>query len=383
MSKVTRKTTLQADLAELSETPAPRDGTPRLDTADPEIRAAIERRLAELDPEDTGSILSFGSTAQAELQKISQSMLADVKNKEVGPAGDSLREMVGALRGFSTAELDMRRKRTFFERMLGRAAPLSRFMAKYEDVQAQIDDITSRLHNHEHQLLKDIKALDQLYDKTLDFYDELGLYIAAGTEALRRLDEHAIPEAEAAATDGAGDDMIDSQHLRDLRAARDDLDRRVHDLKLTRQVTMQSLPSIRLVQENDKSLVAKIGSTLVNTVPLWETQLAQAVTIHRSERAADAVREAGDLTNDLLRANAENLRDANAKVRTQMERGVFDIEAVQAANDALIATIEESLQIADDGKRARADAESDLQRMENDLRDALAGAKSRAVKGSV
>ena len=377
MSDVTRKSALQADLAD------PRPNAPRLDTAAPETRAAIEQRMAELDPTDTGSILAFGSAAQDELQKISQSMLADVKNKEVGPAGESLREMVGALRGFSTAELDTRRSRTFFEKMLGRAAPLSRFLAKYEDVQAQIDDITGRLQAHEHQLLKDIKALDLLYEKTLNFYDELGLYIAAGEEALRRLDERDIPQAEAAATDGQGDDMIDSQRLRDLRAARDDLDRRVHDLKLTRQVTMQSLPSIRLVQENDKSLVAKIGSTLVNTVPLWETQLAQAVTIHRSERAADAVREAGDLTNDLLRANAENLRDANAKVRTQMERGVFDIEAVQAANDTLIATIEESLQIADEGKQARAEAESDLQRMETELRDALAGAKSHAVKGSV
>lgn len=381
MSDVKRKDALQAQLAELDETPTP-EAAP-LDAADPETRAAIERRLAELDPSDTGSILSFGSAAQAELQKISQSMLADVKNKDVGPAGDSLREMIGALRGFSAAELDTRRKRTFFEKMLGRAAPLSRFMAKYEDVQAQIDDITSRLHGHEHQLLKDIKALDQLYDKTLDFYHELALYIAAGAEALRRLDEHEIPAAEAAAQDGEGDDMIDSQRLRDLRAARDDLERRVHDLRLTRQVTMQSLPSIRLVQENDKALVAKIGSTLVNTVPLWETQLAQAVTIHRSERAADAVREAGDLTNDLLRANAENLQDANAKVRAQMERGVFDIEAVQAANDTLISTIEDSLRIADDGKQARAEAEGDLERMETDLRNALAGAKSRAVKGAV
>ncbi|WP_375261059.1 toxic anion resistance protein [Palleronia sp.] len=383
MAEVTKKAALEADLAELGKRPAPRPETPRLDTSDPEIRAAIEKRLAEIDTTDSGSILSFGSAAQEELQRISQSMLADVKNKDVGPAGDSLREMIGALRGFSTAELDMRRKRTFFEKMLGRAAPLSRFMAKYEDVQAQIDDITGRLHAHEHQLLKDIKALDQLYDKTLAFYDELALYIAAGTEALRRLDERDIPEAEAAATYGQGDDMIDSQRLRDLRANRDDLERRVHDLKLTRQVTMQSLPSIRLVQENDKSLVAKIGSTLVNTVPLWETQLAQAVTIHRSERAADAVREASDLTNDLLRANAENLRDANAKVRTQMERGVFDIEAVQAANDALIATIEESLQIADEGRRARSDAEDQLEQMETDLRDALAGARSHSLKRSV
>ena len=169
--------------------------------------------------------------------------------------------------------------------------------------------------------------------------------------------------------------------MRDLRAARDDLERRVHDLKLTRQVTMQSLPSIRLVQENDKCLVTKINSTLVNTVPLWETQLAQAVTIQRSREAAEAVRAANDLTNELLTANAENLQEANRVVRTEMERGVFDIEAVKKANDTLIATIKESLQIADEGKAKRAAAEAELTKMEHDLRDTLASAKARDRRG--
>jgi len=173
-----------------------------------------------------------------------------------------------------------------------------------------------------------------------------------------------------------------AQELRDLRAARDDLDRRVHDLKLTRQVTMQSLPSIRLVQENDKSLVTKINSTLVNTVPLWETQLAQAVTIQRSTEAAEAVRGANDLTNELLTANAKNLRDSNKAIREEIERGVFDIEAVKKANADLIGTIQESLQIADEGKARRAKAEEDLQKMEAELRDTLASAKARDTGGS-
>ena len=172
---------------------------------------------------------------------------------------------------------------------------------------------------------------------------------------------------------------MQAQELRDLRAARDDLERRVHDLKLTRQVTMQSLPSIRLVQENDKSLVTKINSTLVNTVPLWETQLAQAVTIQRSSEAAAAVRDANDLTNELLQANAENLRQANKTIREEMERGVFDIEAVKSANANLIATINESLEIADEGKRKRAEAETELQKMEAELKETLAAAKARGT----
>jgi uncharacterized protein YaaN involved in tellurite resistance len=330
---------------------------------------------------NTGSIVAFGSSAQAELQQISQFMLQDVRNKDVGPAGDSLRQIVSTIRGFSVTELDVRRKQSWWEWLIGKAAPMARFAARYEDVQGQIDRITENLLSHEHKLMKDIKSLDVLYEKTLNFYDELGLYIAAGERRLELIDTTDIPAKEAevqAAPEDQG--VMRAQELRDLRSARDDLERRVHDLKLTRQVTMQSLPSIRLVQENDKSLVTKINSTLVNTVPLWETQLAQAVTIQRSAEAAQAVREANDLTNELLTANAKNLRDANKVIRTEMERGVFDIEAVKAANAELIATIEESLQIADEGKARRAQAEADLVRLEGDLKDALASARARGGK---
>jgi uncharacterized protein YaaN involved in tellurite resistance len=349
-----------------------------LDQADATASAEITRRMGEIDMGDTQSIVSFGSAAQAELQEISQSMLQGVRNKDVGPAGDSLRGIVTTIRGFSVSELDMRRERSWWEKLLGRAAPIAKFTARFEEVQGQIDKITDDLLSHEHTLLKDIKSLDMLYEKTLAFYDELALYIAAGEAKLKELDEKDIPAKEAEVQAAPENDQVmTAQELRDLRAARDDLERRVHDLKLTRQVTMQSLPSIRLVQENDKSLVTKINSTLVNTVPLWETQLAQAVTIQRSAEAATAVRDANDLTNELLTANAANLRESNKMIRQEMERGVFDIEAVKKANADLIGTIQESLQIADEGKAKRARAEEDLKKMEADLRDTLASAKAR------
>lgn len=355
------------DVVPLAEAPAP-------------LADEIRRRAAELDMTDTGSIVNFGSAAQAELQKISQAMLQDVRNKDVGPAGDSLREIVTTIRGFSVSELDVRRKLSWWERLLGRTAPFANFLARFEQVQAQIDRITGNLLAHEHKLLKDIKSLDVLYEKTLNFYDELALYISAGEAKLAELDATDIPAKEAAIAAAPEDrKVMAAQELRDLRSARDDLERRVHDLKLTRQVTMQSLPSIRLVQENDKSLVTKINSTLVNTVPLWETQLAQAVTIQRSSEAASAVREANDLTNELLTANAKNLRQANEIVRTEMERGVFDIEAVKTANAELIGSIEDSLRIADEGKRKRAAAEAELQKMEAELRDTLAAARARTT----
>jgi uncharacterized protein YaaN involved in tellurite resistance len=349
-----------------------------LETADTQTSKAIRIRMDELDMASTGSIINFGSAAQAELQTISQAMLQDVRNKDVGPAGDSLRDIVTTIRGFSVSELDVRRKPTFWERLLGRAAPFAKFTARFETVQGQIDKITDNLLAHEHTLLKDIKSLDLLYDKTMKFYDELALYIAAGQAKLTDLDANEIPAMQAAvAAAPEADQVMKAQELRDLRAARDDLERRVHDLTLTRQVTMQSLPSIRLVQENDKSLVSKINSTLVNTVPLWETQLAQAVTMQRSAEAADAVRDANDLTNELLTANAANLRDSNKMIRNEMERGIFDIEAVKQANAELISTIQESLQIADEGKAKRAAAAQDLKKMEADLRDTLTAAKAR------
>lgn len=379
------RTRAEATLSEVQAVTAALLPEPRADmaaaiAADPAAQAEIDRRKAEIDLTSSQSIIRFGSAAQAELQAISQDMLAGVRNKDIGPAGDSLREIVTSIRGFSVDELDPNRKRSIWERITGAAEPVAAFMARYEEVQGQIDRITGDLLRHEHTLLKDIKSLDLLYGKTLAFYDELALYIAAGEARLAEIDATEIPAGEAAVqAAGADKGVMAAQELRDLRSARDDLERRVHDLKLTRQVTMQSLPSIRLVQENDKSLVTKINSTLVNTVPLWETQLAQAVTIHRSRDAARVVREANDLTNELLTRNAENLRQANKKIRSEMERGVFDIEAIEKANGDLIGTIQESLEIADAGKARRAAAEQSLVKMEGELKAALAAASARAT----
>lgn len=342
----------------------------------PEVIANVTR---DLDITDSTSIIHFGSQAQVELTTISQEILAGVKNKEAGPAGDSLRNMVTTIRGFTIEQGDLREKTSWWEKLLGRAAPIATFMARYENIQSQIDTISDNLLQHEHTLMKDVKFLDVLYEKALEFYRNLGVYIAAGEAIIQRMDEVDIPRAQSSFEAAAEtDSMMFAQELRDIRASRDAMERRVHDLKLTRQVTMQALPSMRMVQENDKSLIVKINSTLTNTIPLWETQLAQAITIQRSSDAAAAVRNANDLTNELLTSNANNLRDANRTIRQEMERGIFDIEAVKSANSDLIATIEDSLQIADEGKRARASAENEIARMEENLKATLAQASSQA-----
>ncbi len=337
--------------------------------------ARVEALLAELDLNDSHSVLFFGSRAQVQLTTVSDSMLERVRVKEIGPAGEALNDMVLTLRGFDLSGLDPNRRAGWFGRLLGKGRDAAKVLQRYESVRDQIEEITERLERHKTALLIDIESLDRLYAANLDYFRTLEDYIAAGERKLQELDGQLIP-AQAAGVDDGGDTLA-AQRLRDLRAVRDDLERRVHDLRLTRQVTMQSLPSIRLVQENDKALVGKIGSTLVNTVPLWRQQLAQALTIQRARDAAEAVAAASDLTNDLLRANADNLRQANAETRRQIERGVFDIDAVSAANRTLIATIEDSLQIADEGRAARAKASAELNALEQQLRQSLAAASAR------
>ena len=341
--------------------------------------AKVSALLAEIDLNDSHSVLFFGSRAQEQLTAVSDGMLARVRVKEVGPAGEALNDMVLTLRGFDLSDLDPNRKAGWFGRLLGKGRDAAKLLQRYEHVRDQIEDISARLERHKTDLMVDVESLDRLYASNLDYFHILELYIAAGEEKLRELGEQIIPQ-QAGAVDES-DDTLAAQHLRDLRAVRDDLERRVHDLRLTRQVSMQSLPSIRLVQENDKALIGKINSTLVNTVPLWRQQLAQALTIHRSREAAEAVAAASDLTNDLLRANADNLRQANAETRRQIERGVFDIEAVSEANKTLIATIEDSLRIADQGRAARAEANAELNSLEQQLRDSLAAASAREQAG--
>jgi uncharacterized protein YaaN involved in tellurite resistance len=335
-------------------------------------QAKLGQLMAEINIADTKSILFFGSKAQEQLTIISDKMLDGVKNKDAGPVGNDLNAMVATIRGFDIDELDPNQKPGFFSRLLGKAKPVVKFLQQYEQVRKQIDGITDKLEIHKTTLLTDITSLDRLYAANLDYFHTLETYIAAGEETLKQLDEITIPEKVKQAESSA--EMIITQELRDLRSARDDLERRVHDLRLTRQVAMQSLPSIRLVQENDKGLVNKINSTIVNTIPLWRQQLATAVTIYRSAQASDTIKAATDLTNQLLQSNAETLKQANAEARKQIERGVFDIETIKKANQLLIETIQESLQIADQGKKARSEALVQLQECEMELRKTLASA---------
>jgi len=340
----------------------------------PEHRVAIENLSQQIDLSDPGSILRFGQEAQTRAQAAADAMLGSARNQETGEAGRTLSSLLTTLRGFDVTKLDERPG--FLARIFTKTgAEVTGIIQRYETVKGQIETIGDKLDTHRTRLLEDVERLERLYVATLDWFHALGTHIAAGEAVLRRTDTETVPALEKAVAERPGDDLA-PQRLRDLRGARDELERRVHDLRLTRQVAMQALPSIRLIQENDKALSSKIHSVLANTVPLWRQQLAQALAIHRMREAGQTVKQATDLTNRLLTANAETLRRGNQEARAELERGVFDIEAVQKANAALVATIEDSLRIADEARGQRARAAEELEKLENDIRRVLMQAKS-------
>ena len=337
-------------------------------------QAEITRLAGAIDLAEPSSILRFGAATQARAQEAADAMLEGAKSHEAGEAGASLQTMLGQLRGFDVTKLA--EKPGIFGRLLGGAkAQVGTIVMRYETVRGQIQTIGDKLDRHRTVLLEDVERLDRLYDATLEWFHALADHIAAGDLVLARTDAQTIPALVAAAENEH--DPLAPQKLRDARATRDDLERRVHDLRLTRQVAMQALPSIRLIQENDKALAAKIHSVMANTVPLWRQQLAQALAIHRMREAGAAVKSATDLTNQLLTANAETLRAGNLEARRELERGVFDMDAVKKANAALIGTIEDSLRIADEGRAGRAAAVAELAQCEAEIRRALTSARSR------
>lgn len=358
---VAARNATEASLRAAMEAPLPADRDP-----------AIERLATQIDIADPGSILRFGAEAQSRATAAADAMLEGARNREAGEAGQTLSSLLGTLRGFDMSGLAA--KRTFFARIFNRAgAEATRVLQRYETIKGQVEEVGDRLDTHRTRLLEDVEKLERLYGATLEWFHALGDHVAAGDTVLKRVDSEAVPALTREVENG---DSVAAQRLRDLRSARDELERRVHDLRLTRQVAMQALPSIRLIQENDKALASKIQSVIANTVPLWRQQLAQALAIQNMREAGRTLKQATDLTNELLTANAERLREGNLEARTQLERGVFDIEAVKKANASLVATIEDSLRIAQTAQAERASATKELEKAENEIRRVLIAAKS-------
>lgn len=334
------------------------------------------RELAsKINLKDSQSIITFGVEAQKNTTAISEQMLQGVRTKDTGPVGDQLNSMVREMKGLDFGELATGKKPGFFRKLLGGASVLQKFLDKYKTVESQLIASANVLEGHRVQMLKDIVALDKQYDATLGLLDALDEQIAAIDYLLNEVNTKEIPALQAKANETQ--DMNDTQAVRDMTEARDSLERKRSDLLLTRNVTIQALPSIRIVQANDKGLAEKIQTQLLTAVPLWKRTMAVSIAAWRAEEAGKATKAATDFTNDLLVQSAKQLNTSNRIARTEIERGIFDVEAAVQANDLLMQTINDSIDLAEQGKAKRAAAETALQGAEQKLKETLLTAANR------
>ncbi len=328
-------------------------------------RQAIEDFIGRLDVTNPDHVLLFGSEAQKKVATFSDTALEAVKTQETGEVGDMLVKLVAELKGFDT-DSEPKGLRRLFSKPVD---AMQRMKAQYTKVNANVETIADSLENYQAQLLKDVAMFDRLYDQNSRYFRELTLYIIAGDEYLRRIREGQLKELqEKAAMSG---DSMDAQKANDLAAECDRLEKKLYDLKLTRQVSMQMAPQIRLLQNNDSLLVERIQSTLSNTLPLWKSQMVLALGLQHSQDALKAQTAVTNMTNELLKKNAEKLKMGTVETAREAERGIIDIETLMQTNQSLIDTINEVMQIQKDGHQKRIEAEKQLYQMEAQLKQKL------------
>lgn len=346
--------------------------------APPKVSRERAKELASLiNVRDTQAVISLGVDAQKRATAVSEQMLEGVRTKDTGPVGESLNAMVHEMRGLDFAQIKPGQKPGFLSKLLGKASGLTLFLQKYETVESKIAAAQNNLDGHRRQLLKDIVMMDKLYDASLEMLNGLDETIAAVEYKIEDINTIDIPKLQDVAT--ATNDPVDVQAVADLAEGRDGLERRLADLRLTRMITIQSLPQIRVIQNNDEGLAEKVQTQILNVMPIWKRNMAVAIAAWRAEEAGKATKAATDFTSTLIASSAEQLRDSNKAIRTELERGIVDVEAVKKANDALIETINDTLTIAEQGKKARADAAVQLADAEQKLKNALLeGAKRQA-----
>lgn len=311
---------------------------------DPKTEVDIARVLGELDPKDSDTAVLFGTKAQKRLGAVAERMLDAVKTTSAEPAGRELERLIGTLKKFHIDDLDPNWEPGMFGKMFGAKSPVEKLLLRYHEIRREIETITIALEKHKTRLLTDVITLDKLYESTLDYFHALELYIKSGEEKLAELAETRVPALEAAAASG---EAIKVQELSDMRRLITSLERRVHDLKLSRTVTMQNLPTVRMIQENGRELIGRINSTLDNTIPLWRNQLAQALRLFHEGKAAQSLAATGATAETVFARNVEKLSDLNSETREMLKSGKFDKDAIAAANTSLIAAVEESLALVE------------------------------------
>ena len=336
-----------------------------LDVLTPEEKKMVADFAAKIDLRSSNAILQYGAGAQKKIADFSESALENVKTKDLGEVGDMLAGVVTELKSFDEEE----EEKGIFGFFKKGGYKLANMKAKYDKAEVNVNRICDALEGHQIQLMKDIAMLDKMYELNTTYFKELSMYIAAGKKKLQDVATTELPELEAkAARSGLPED---AQAVNDLNALCNRFEKKIHDLELTRTISLQMAPQIRLVQSNDTVMSEKIQSTLVNTIPLWKSQMVLAIGVENSSRAAKAQREVTDMTNELLRKNAEKLKLATVETAKESERGIVDIETLKATNESLISTLDEVMKIQQEGKEKRRTAEAELNRIENELKQKL------------
>lgn len=336
-----------------------------LDVLTPEEKKMVADFAAKIDLRSSNAILQYGAGAQKKIADFSESALENVKTKDLGEVGDMLAGVVMELKSFDEEE----EEKGIFGFFKKGGNKLANMKAKYDKAEVNVNKICDALEGHQIQLMKDIAMLDKMYELNTTYFKELSMYIAAGKKKLQDVATTELPELEAkAARSGLPED---AQAVNDLNALCNRFEKKIHDLELTRTISLQMAPQIRLVQSNDTVMSEKIQSTLVNTIPLWKSQMVLAIGVENSSRAAKAQREVTDMTNELLRKNAEKLKLATVETAKESERGIVDIETLKATNESLISTLDEVMKIQQEGKEKRRTAEAELNRIENELKQKL------------
>ena len=328
----------------------------------------------QIDITKANAVLQYGSAAQNKVADFSETTLKNVRTKDLDSVGDTLEDLVKELKGFNVNEKD-----GFFEKLFKRGAnAVQNMKIKYDSAETNVEKIVKILEDHQVTLLKDISLLDQLYEKNVVNIKELTMYILAGYEKLDEIKANEMPALLKKAQETG--DPEDAQKANDLSNAINRFEKKLHDLELTRMVSIQMGPQIRLVQNNDTLMVEKIQSTLVNTIPLWKSQMLIALGISHSKEAAKAQNEVTEMTNRMLKENAENLKQATIETAKESERGIVDIETLTETNKKLIETLEEVQRIQKEGREKRAAAQIELRKIENELHDKLTDVKDSLVK---
>ncbi|EGQ2925657.1 toxic anion resistance protein [Staphylococcus pseudintermedius] len=338
-------------------------------------RQKVQSLADQIEPLNHDSLLKFGSNAQTYLSHFSHQMLDEIQSKDVGPIGETLEQLMKKLKEVNPDELSQQND-NFLKKLFKRSKnSMQQLFSRMQSVSAQVDRISIELDKNKALLVKDTQLLDGLYQQNKDYFDVLNLYIAAAEQKKTEIEQDVLPEMRQRVK--AADDQMVVQDVADMEQFVDRLEKRIYDLKLSRQISLQSAPQIRMIQNVNQALAEKIQSSILTSIPLWKNQMAIALTLQRQQKAATAQKQVTDTTNEILLRNSEMLRQ-NARVTAEEnERGIVDIETLKTTQDNIIQTIEETLQIQQEGREKRQQAEKDLLALESDLKARLTTAKDQ------